>query len=45
MQVVVQFALVHQLRVLGVGRFKLDGDLDVRFGVDTFEKLAKTSFK
>ena len=39
MQVVVQFALVHQLRVLGVGRFKLDGHLEVGLGVDALEDL------
>ena len=43
MQVVVQLALVHQLRVLGVGRLKLDGHLEVGLGVDTFVIRAKSS--
>ena len=44
MQIVVQFALVHQLGVLGVGGFKLDGHLEVGLGVDTLEDLSEGPF-
>ena len=39
MEVVVELALVHQLRVLGVGRLELDGHLQVGLGVDALEDL------
>ena len=41
MQVVVQFALVEELGMFNVGRFKLDGHLEVGLGVDTFAILPK----
>jgi len=42
-QVVVKFALIHQLRVLGVHRLELDGNFEVGFDVQALEDLAEGS--
>lgn len=43
-QVVVEFALVDELWVIGVCGFDFDGDFEVGFGVDGLVNLAEGSF-
>lgn len=41
MEVVVEFALVQQLRVFGGCGFELDGHFEVGLGVDALEDLSE----
>lgn len=43
MQVVVQFALINELGVVGVDRFYFDRNLQVCFGIDSLVDLAKSA--
>ena len=43
MEIVVEFALVHELWVFSVGGFELDGNLQVGLGIDALEDLSKCS--
>ena len=44
MEVVVEFALIHELRVLSADRLKFYSDLEVRFDVQALEDLAERAF-
>ena len=43
MEVVVQFALIHQLRVLSIALLEFDGNFEVGLGVDALIDLSKGS--
>jgi hypothetical protein len=42
-EVIVEFAFVDQLRMIGVDRLYFDGHFKIGFGVDSLEDLSKGS--
>jgi hypothetical protein len=40
-EVIVEFALIHKLRMFGVNGFEFDGDLEVSFDVESLKDLSE----